>query len=255
MFAAPLAPLKASSLETFARQPVDPQFVSPPLLAQADSPPEIFIEPVPPRELDSESLNLSPEVIEQSPVLQRWMQAVPDIREDIRSDPSFVTRFYAGYSFFPSSDSTSGIAVGLEDLFIADTPLTLSADYQQNFDSHSSLRRRAYGADLHYYLLPLGDYLNVSPILGYRYVESGDDYQVDGANVGLRLRFVPSRTGAADVTLDQSWIVGDREGMSITHINVGYAVTDDLRLSTDLEWQRTADEGDSRVGVNLEWSL
>ncbi|MFK8185543.1 MAG: hypothetical protein AB8B99_19375 [Phormidesmis sp.] len=233
------------------------------MLAQSEaSPPaaaEILIEPVPSRDpvraLEDETLNLTPEVIEQSPVLQRWLEDVPDIRDDIRNDPSFVTRFYAGYSFFPSSDSTSGFAVGIEDLFIADTPLTFSADYQQNVDSNVTNRRQAYGADLHYYLFPLGDYFNVAPTVGYRYAESGTDYALSGANVGIRLRFVPSRTGAADVTLDQSWVVGDSEGLSITHLNVGYAVTKDLRISTDLEWQSTADEGDSRVGINLEWSL
>ena len=234
-------------------------FLGEPAFAQAESVPEIFIEPVPPRvlpsETDGESLNLTPEVIERSPVLQRWMQEVPDLREDIRNDPSFVTRLYAGYSFFPSSGGTGGLAVGVEDVFLGDLPLTLSADYQQTFERSAANRRRAYGVDLNYYLLPLGDYFNVAPIVGYRYAESGSDYAVSGANVGVRLRFVPSRTGAADVTLDQSWVVGDREGLSVTHLNVGYAVTDDLRLSTDLEWQRTADEGDSRVGINLEWSL
>ena len=228
---------------------------APAVVSQADSPPEIFIEPVPPTNTDEDALNLTPAVIEQSPVLQRWLQDIPDIRDDIRNDPSFVTRAYVGYSFFPSSESTSGLAVGIEDFFIADTPLTLSADYQQNFDSAGSSRRQAYGADLHYYLLPLGDYFNVAPTLGYRYAESGNDYAVSGANVGVRLRFVPSRTGSADITLDQSWIVGDRKGLSITHFNVGYAVTQNLRLSTDLEWQSTADEGDSRVGINLEWAL
>jgi hypothetical protein len=196
-------------------------------------------------------LNLAPELIDQSPVLQRWMQAVPDVRADIRRDPSFVTRFQAGYSFFPSSEGSSGFAVGVEDWFVGTTPLTVSADYQQNDEG----TRQAYGADLHYYVLPLGDYFNVAPILGYRHAESGDDYSVSGANVGVRLRLVPSRTGAADITLDQSWIVGDSESLGITQLNVGYAMTQNLRLSTDLEWQRTADQGDSRVGLNLEWSL
>ncbi len=200
-------------------------------------------------------LNLSPEVIEQSPVLQRWLEKVPNIQSDIRNDPSFKTRAYAGYSYFPSSGGTSGFAVGIEDWFIGDTPLTLSADYQQNFERDRTSSRQAYGADLHYYVLPLGGYVNVAPTLGYRHAESGDDYSVSGANVGLRLRLVPSRTGAADLTIDQSWIVGDSEGLSITQINAGYAVTSNLRLSTDLEWQRTADEGDSRVGINLEWAL
>ncbi len=195
-------------------------------------------------------LNLTPEVIDQSPVLQRWIQEVPDVRAEIRNDPSFVTRIQAGYSAFPSSDGKGGFAVGVEDLFVGSTPLTVSADYQQNFEGD----RQAYGTDLHYYVLPLGSYFNVAPTLGYRYAKSANDYSVSGANVGLRLRFVPSRTGAADFTVDQSWIVGDSEGLSITQLNFGYAVSQTLRLSTDLEWQSTADEGDSRVSINLEWT-
>ncbi len=196
-------------------------------------------------------LNLTPEVIERSPVLQRWIEDVPDVRADIRNDPSFVTRIQVGYSYFPSSDGTSGFLIGVEDVFIGDTPLTVSADYQQNFEGD----RQSFGADLHYYVLPLGGYVNVAPIVGYRYAESGNDYSVSGANLGVRLRVVPSRTGAADFTVDQSWVVGDSEGLSITQLNFGYAVTQNLRVSTDLEWQSTADEGDSRVGVNLEWRL
>lgn len=195
-------------------------------------------------------LNLTPEVIEQSPVLQRWLEAIPDVQADIRNDPSFITRVQAGYSYFPSSDGTGGFILGVEDWFVGDTPLTVSADYQQNFRGD----RQAYGTDLHYYVLPLGGYFNVAPTLGYRYASAADDYQVSGANVGVRLRVVPTRTGAADLTLDQSWVVGDSERLSITHLNVGYAINQNLRLSTDLEWQRTADEGDSRVGINLEWS-
>ncbi len=195
-------------------------------------------------------LNLTPEVIEQSPVLQRWLEAIPDVQADIRNDPSFITRVQAGYSYFPSSDGTGGFILGVEDWFVGDTRLTVSADYQQNFRGD----RQAYGTDLHYYVLPLGGYFNVAPTLGYRYASAADDYQVSGANVGVRLRVVPTRTGAADLTLDQSWVVGDSEGLSITQLNVGYAITQNLRLSTDLEWQRTADEGDSRVGINLEWS-
>ncbi|MBE9061164.1 hypothetical protein IQ256_09280 [cf. Phormidesmis sp. LEGE 11477] len=198
-----------------------------------------------------EPLNLAPETVEQSPVLQRWLEEIPDVRSDIRNDPSFRTKLQVGYSFFPSSDSTSGFVVSVDDVFIGDTPLTVSADYQQNFRGD----RTAYGADLHYYVLPLGSYVNLSPIVGYRHADSADDYSIDGANLGVRFRFVPSRTSAADVTVDQSWVVGDREGLSVTHLNFGYAVTSNLRLSTDLEWQSTADEGDSRVGVNLEWLL
>ena len=199
----------------------------------------------------SEPFNLPSEAIEQSPVLQRWLEDIPDVRSDIRNDPSFRTRLQVGYSFFPSSESTSGFVVSVDDVFIGNTPLTVSAEYQQNFRGD----RSAYGTDLHYYVLPLGSYINFSPIVGYRHADSADDYSIDGANLGVRFRFVPSRTGAADITVDQSWVVGDREGLSVTHLNFGYALSANLRLSTDLEWQSTADEGDSRVGVNLEWML
>lgn len=203
-------------------------------------------------------LNLTPEVIEQSPVLQQWLESIPDVKSDILNDPSFTTRIQAGYTFFPSSNGTGGFVVGVDDIFFGDTPLTVSADYQQNFTdggASSSQYRLAYGADFHYYVLPLGSYFNVSPILGYRHAESGDDYNIDGAHVGVRARFVPSRTGSADVTLDQSWIVGDSESLNITQLTLGYAVTQKLRLGADFEWQSTQDEGDSRVGINLEWSL
>ncbi len=199
----------------------------------------------------ADSISLPPEVIEQSPVLQRWLQSVPNVQSDIRNDPSFTTRIQAGYTFFPSSDSTGGFIVGVDDVFFGEMPLTLSADYQQNFRGD----RTAYGVDLHYYVFPLGNYFNLSPIVGYRHAESGSDYQIDGAHVGLRARFVPSRTGAADLTVDQSWIVGDSESLNITQVNLGYAITPDMRISTDFEWQSTPDDGDSRVGVNLEWSL
>lgn len=199
----------------------------------------------------SAPFNLSPEVVEQSPVLQRWLESVPNVQEDIRNDPSFVTRLQAGYTIYPSSDGTGGFIVGVEDLFIGQTPLTVSADYQQNFRGD----RTAYGASLHYYFLPLGSYFNVSPILGYRHADSGSDYSIDGAHVGIRARLVPSRTGIADFTVDQSWVVGDSETLTITQLNVGYALTQNLRLSTDIEWQGTPNEGDSRVGINLEWAL
>ncbi|MEL6938738.1 MAG: hypothetical protein AAFO84_06045 [Cyanobacteria bacterium J06598_1] len=200
---------------------------------------------------DSDSLNLPTEVIEQSPVLQRWTDSVPNVQTDIRTDPSFKTRIQAGYTFFPSSDSTSGFVVSVEDVFLGKTPLTWSADYQQNFRGD----RVAYGTDLHYYVLPLGGYFNLAPILGYRHAEAADDYRIDGVNMGVRFRFVPSRTGAADITLDQSWVVGDSESLTVTQLNFGYALTQNVRLSTDFEWQSIPDSGDSRVGLNLEWAL
>ena len=53
-----------------------------PVLAQTDRPSSVT----------AEDLDLSPEIVEESPVLQRWLEEVPDVLEDIRSDPSFRTR-------------------------------------------------------------------------------------------------------------------------------------------------------------------
>ena len=66
----------------------------------------------------AERLDLDPEVLEESPVLQRWSQEVPDVMSDIRHDPSFRTRLRLGYSQFPSTNQQGGWNVGVEDVFI-----------------------------------------------------------------------------------------------------------------------------------------
>ncbi|MGD1898007.1 MAG: hypothetical protein ACFB16_13760 [Phormidesmis sp.] len=240
MSAEPVAPVDPNSVDSTVEQPVE---TAPSVEPAAETSGD--------KNATTTPLNLPPERVEQSPVLQRWLESVPNVQSDIRNDSSFNTRIQAGYTFFPSSEGTGGFIVGVDDIFLGETPLTVSADYQQNFEGD----RTAYGTDLHYYVLPLGSYFNFSPILGYRYAESAEDYRIDGAHLGVRARFVPSRTSAADITVDQSWIVGDSESLNITQINLGYAITKDLRLSTDFEWQSTRDEGDSRVGLNLEWML
>ncbi|MBE9127755.1 MULTISPECIES: hypothetical protein [unclassified Coleofasciculus] len=194
-------------------------------------------------------LELSPEIIEDSPVLQRWLQEVPNVLEDIRHDPSFRTRLRLGYSQFPSTDQAGGFIVGVEDIFIGRTGLTVSGDYQASFNEE----RETVGADLRYYLRPLGSYFNVAPVVGYRYLET-EGYSTDGVNVGVRLLLVLSRTGAADVSLTQSFVSpGSNDEVGITTLSFGYAVTQNLRLSTDIQKQNSREEKDSRVGVVLEW--
>jgi hypothetical protein len=196
----------------------------------------------------SPDLDLDPATIESSPTLQRWLESSPNVLEEIRNDPSFRTRLRLGYSQFPSTDQSAGFAVALEDVFVGRTGLTVSGDYHQN----GSGNRRGYGADLRYYLLPLGGYGNVAPVLGYRHVETQDETYT-GVNVGLRLQLVPSRTGAADVSLTQTWVSpGSGEEVGITTLSAGYAFTDRLRLSTDLQRQQSPVGQDSRVGVSLD---
>lgn len=193
--------------------------------------------------------NIPDRVLKESPTLQRWLKEVPDLLEDIRHDPSFRTRLRLGFTTFPSTDNTGGINLGIEDIFIKRTGLTISADYQSAFNGD----RNAYGADLHYFVLPLGNYFNLAPLIGYRYVQS-NDFNTDGLHLGLRLMLAFSRTGGGDISLSQSYISpGGSEEVGITSLSVGYAVTSKLRLSTDLEWQNSIEDHDSRAGINLEF--
>lgn len=194
-------------------------------------------------------LDLSPEIIENSPVLQRWRRNVPNVLEAIRNDPSFRTRIRLGYSQFPSTGQAAGFNVGVEDIFIERTGLTVSGDYQRSFNG----KREAFGADLHYYVLPLGSYVNIAPLVGYRNLQT-DQYTTDGINVGGRLMVALSRTGAADLVLTQSFVSpGSSQEVGITTLSVGYAITRNLRLSTDIQKQNARQRKDSRVGVVLEW--
>ena len=62
-----------------------------------------------------------------------------------------------------------------------------------------------------------------------------------------------SRTGAGDISLSQSFISpGGDEEVGITSLSIGYAIASQLRLSTDLEWQNSIADQDSRAGINLE---
>lgn len=192
-------------------------------------------------------LDLTPEV-ERSPVLQRWRRQVPDILEDIRNDPSFRTRLRLGYSYFPSNNQASGINLGVEDIFIGDR-LTISGEYQAAFNGANTI----YGADLRYYLRPLGSYINFTPIVGYRHLEV-DEHSTDGIHLGAKLLLVLSRNGAADIALTQSWVSpGTEAETGLTTLSVGYALTQNLRISTDVQKQNSHASKDSRVGIVFEW--
>ena len=194
-------------------------------------------------------LDLDPKIRQESPVLERWLEKIPDIAEDIRRDPSFRTRIRLGYAEFPSTDNSSGVILGVEDVFFGQTSLTLSGDYQTAFNGN----RTAIGGNLQYYFLPLGDYVNLAPMVGYRYIQTGN-YSTDGLNLGLKLKLALSRTGAADITVSQSFISpgGDNE-VGLTTLSVGYAITSNLRLAADIQAQNSRARKDSSLGILLEW--
>jgi hypothetical protein len=194
-------------------------------------------------------LDIPQKTIEDSPLLQRWLQEIPDISADIDSDPAFTTRVRLGYSLYPSSDDRSGFTIGIEDIFSDRTGLTFSADYSSDLDGD----RTSVGGAFNYYLFPLGDYINIAPVVGYRYLQTGD-FDTNGINLGIKLKLNLSRTGAADISLTQSFIspTGDDE-IGITTLSIGYAITPHLRLATDIEKENSRSKKDSRIGILLEW--
>ncbi len=205
--------------------------------------------PTPSNSTPADYLDLNPEVIKNSPVLQRWQRQVPNVLEEIKNDPSFSTLVRFGSAPFPSAHQVGGWSIGIEDQFIGRTGLTVGGDYQISVhgDRHSG------GADLRYYLRPLGSYINIAPVLGYRYLET-DHYSSSGLNSGVRVLFVLSRGGAADIAFTQSWITPTTNTeVSLTTLSIGYAFTHNLRISTDLQAQNARENHDHRVGIALEW--
>jgi hypothetical protein len=198
--------------------------------------------------LDADQLDLDPSLIEESPVLQRWLEETPDLLDDIRTDPAFRTRVRAAYA---EIDDESGVLLSIEDVFLGKTGLTLNGDYGE-FEGD----RHSWGVTLRYYTLPLGNGVNIAPLIGYRDFETPND-EVDGVELGVRLFVVPSRTGAADLSVSQSWINpgGDRQEVSLTTFTAGYAVTPNLRLSSDIQFQLPPSGQDTRFSVGLELML
>lgn len=194
-------------------------------------------------------LDLPPEIIENSPVFQKWQKEIPNVLEDIDNDPSFPTRLRLGYSVFPSNDHIDGINFGVEDIFLGRSGLSISAGYQTSFNGD----RLTVGGDLQYYFFSLGSYINFGPVVGYRYLQT-DDYHTQGVNVGARLVIALSRGGGADITITQSFVSpGSEQEVGITNLSFGYALTNNLRLSTDIQQQNSPRANDSRVGIVLEF--
>ncbi|MEO1430087.1 MAG: hypothetical protein AAFS12_13735 [Cyanobacteria bacterium J06632_19] len=196
-------------------------------------------------EIESQELDINPEVIENSPVLQRWLKQVPNVLADINHKPSFRTRFRFGYSL---NEGNSGVKVGFEDIFIVDN-FTVSGEYQQAFNGNVE----NYGGDLNYYLLPLGSYVNFSPLVGYRMVQTSDD-STSGVNLGVKLLLVLSRGGGADIAFTRSWVAfGSAEEVALTKLSASYAINNKLRFSTEFGQQKISGDRERQVGFFLEW--
>lgn len=203
----------------------------------------------------SAEFDLDPKIIENSPVIRRWLKEIPDVADTIIHQPSFRRRYRLGYSQFPSNQDAGGIFLGVEDIFLGDTPLTFSAKYSQELSNSTQIEsdRMSVGANIQYYLLPLGSYINIAPVLGYRAIETAG-YSTGGVNVGVKFGFIFSPQGAGDIFITQSFVspTGSDE-VGITEINVGYAVTKNIRLATEIGWQNSIKKNDSQISIGFEW--
>jgi hypothetical protein len=192
-------------------------------------------------------LKLNQEIIENSPVLQRWLVNPPDILFDIKNTPSFNTKVRLGIT---SRDQSLGFDVGLQDLFLGNSPTTFSANFQREFGD----RQTNLNADFRYYLLPMGGYFNITPLLGYRYMNFFGE-SVSGVDVGIEGILVLSPR-SSDLRLSHSFTspLGDKE-TSITTLSTSYGLSNRLSLSSNIQWRRSPVGSDTRVGFYLEWRL
>ena len=198
-------------------------------------------------EVDSPELDIPEQVLEESPTLQKWLEQTPNILHEIRHEPSFRTRL--GLSFVDFPEDTVGVKLELKDLFLGNTGLTLSADYQTAFDND----RDSFGVDLNYFPLPLGGFVNLAPVVGYRTLNQ-PEFETDGINLGLRLLVVLSRTGAADLSLSQSWVnPGDNKETGLFEVEAGYSITKQIRLATGWQRQNSPRDKDSVFSIGLEY--
>ena len=194
-------------------------------------------------------IDIAPEILKGSPVLQKWLKGIPDVQNEIKTEPSFRTRVKVGYSQYPSANQAGGFHAAIDDIFFGRSGFSASA----NYNSSSTGKRTAYGVDAQYYLFPLGGYVNITPLVGFRHLET-DKYNRDGLNLGAKVMIVPARGGGADVAISQSWVgFGSPTETGLTTFSVGYAITENLRLSTDIQQQNAKENYDSRVGFGVEW--
>jgi len=199
----------------------------------------------------AQEVEIDPQIKQDSPTLKRWLEKIPNILEDIDNDPSFNTHLRLGYLQFPSHNNTSGIEIGVDDLFLGKTALTLTGDYETSWIGNIN----SGGVNLQYYVLPLGYIINIAPVVGYRFVNN-EQYGTDGVNVGGRLKLVLSRNNSADISLTQTFInLGGNNEVGVTLLSTGYAVTPSLRLSAEIQQQNSHVNKESYVGIFLEWIL
>jgi hypothetical protein len=197
----------------------------------------------------ADALNLEQDLVQRSPVLKRWLDSPPSVLSEIDNDPAFPTKFKIGVASVPSRDNDYELALGVEDVFLGKSRFTASAEYRQSLNQN--LRNtNLWGANVRYYLLPLGAYVNLAPQVGYTSLRlEGAEFQ--GPELGGKLVLALSQT--ADLSLTETVILPS-QGLAVgrTQLSFGYALSPALRVSADIGFINAPTRQDTSFGINFE---
>ncbi|MEN9203809.1 MAG: hypothetical protein Q6K80_07520 [Thermostichus sp. DG_1_6_bins_120] len=189
-------------------------------------------------------LGLDGQIVEDSPVLRRWLQNPPNLLDEIRNTPVLPTRFQASF------ESSSHWRISLQDLRLANR-LTLSGDYRQ---SAAEPENRQYGSEIRYFLAPMGSKFNLAPQLGYRVLEQ-KEHSLSGISYGA-FAVLALAPGAADLTGSYSWILTQQpqeEQATLTEVTAAYAISSSFRLSARYSLRHSTLTRESSLGFGVEW--
>ena len=193
-------------------------------------------------------VGIEPALLENSPVLRRWLQSPPDLMQDIQHTPVFSPHIRTGIT---SRNNDLGVEASIEDVFVGQTPFTLSGSYQTEFAG----REQSFALQMRYYTLPLGSYFNVAPTVGYRQINLTQQPQVSGVDLGLQGVLVLS-PHAADLRIGQTFTApGAATETGITTLAASYAITTTIRLHSRVEWRRNPGFYDQRFAMGFELRL
>ncbi|MGQ9836779.1 MAG: hypothetical protein ACUVRV_02130 [Cyanobacteriota bacterium] len=189
-------------------------------------------------------LGLDGQILEDSPVLRRWLENPPNLLDQIRNTPVLPTRLQANF------ESSSHWRIGLQDLRLGDR-LTLSGDYRQ---SANEPENRQYGSEIRYFLAPVGSSFNLAPQLGYRVLEL-EDRSLSGMSYGA-FAVLALAPGAADLTGSYSWVLPkeQQEGQAtLAEVTATYAISPSLRLAARYSLRNSTLARESSLGFGVEW--
>ena len=184
---------------------------------------------------------LDAELIESSPVLQRWLEAPPDILDEIRNRPAVPFRLRAGLA------SNREWTAGAEDIPIWHR-LTLSGDYRAAFDDQRDIE---FGSSVRYYLRRRGAYFNIAPDLGFRRLDLADNVS-EGLSVGLvgTISLAP-RTADLVVTYRLLEPASAAEA-TLGSVVAAYHLSPEIRLAGQANWRNSNNQNDLAAGIFLE---